>query len=104
MYASNIGHGNPRIYYNIFPRQFEKNYAEVFVELKHYEVEAFDALIRRLRDYFSTYPAAKINIKEFEQGTPMEAPLTLKITGDDCQSSNGYLPMCCGRVSRCQAW
>jgi len=83
VYASNIGHGNPRIYYNIFPRQYEKNYAEIFVELKTYEVESFDALIHHLRTFFSSYPGAKIYIKEFEQGTPVEAPLTIKITGDD---------------------
>ena len=82
-YASNVGHGNPRIYYNTFPRRNEKNFAEIFVELHEYEVERFDALIEDLRKTFSTYPGAKINVKEFEQGAPIEAPLTIKITGDN---------------------
>ena len=82
-YAANIGHGNPRIYYNIFPKQNDKGFAEIYVELKQYEPEQFDAMIIRLRKFFSHYPGAQINIKEFEQGTPIEAPLTIKITGKE---------------------
>lgn len=83
VYASNVGHGNPRIYYNTFPRRNEKNFAEIFVELHEYEVEEFDALIDDLRNTFSTYPGTRINVKEFEQGSPIEAPLTIKVTGDN---------------------
>jgi hydrophobe/amphiphile efflux-1 (HAE1) family protein len=83
VYATNVGHGNPRIYYNTFPRRNEKNFAEIFVELRDYEVAEFDALITNLRETFSDYPGARINVKEFEQGAPIEAPLTIKITGDN---------------------
>ncbi len=80
-YATNVGHGNPRIYYNIFPKRFERNFAEIFVELEEYEVEQFDALITDLRNLFSDFPGARIDVKEFEQGAPVEAPLVVKITG-----------------------
>lgn len=83
VFAANVGRGNPRIYYNTFPKQFERNFSEIFIELKEYDVDEFDRLIDQLRDYFANYPGARINIKEFEQGTPVEAPLTLKITGDN---------------------
>ncbi len=82
-YVTNVGHGNPRIYYNIFPKRNEKSFAEIFVELKEYDVQQFDSLIVNLRELFSGYPGAKINIKEFEQGAPIEAPLTIKIMGDN---------------------
>ncbi|MBL7113417.1 MAG: efflux RND transporter permease subunit, partial [Bacteroidales bacterium] len=82
-YATNVGHGNPRIYYNIFPKRNEKSFAEIFVELEEYEVQHFDSLIVSLRELFSGYPGARINIKEFEQGAPIEAPLTVKILGDN---------------------
>ncbi len=82
-YATNVGHGNPRIYYNTFPKQSEKSFAEIYVELEEYENQRFGMLISGLRSLFSTYPGAQINIKEFEQGAPIEAPLTIKITGDD---------------------
>lgn len=81
-FATNVGHGNPRIYYNIFPRQYARNFAEIFVELKYYEVDEFDRLINHLRELFAGYPGARIYIKELEQGNPIEAPLTIKINGD----------------------
>ena len=80
-YATNVGHGNPRIYYNIFPKRFEKNFAEIFVELEEYEVEQFDGMITDLRNLFSDFPGARIYVKELEQGSPVEAPLVVKITG-----------------------
>jgi multidrug efflux pump subunit AcrB len=80
-YATNVGHGNPRIYYNIFPKRFERNFAEIYVELEEFDVEQFDGMIQDLRDLFRDFPGARINVKEFEQGTPVEAPLVIKITG-----------------------
>ena len=84
-YATNVGHGNPRIYYNIFPKRFERNFAEIYVELEEYEVEHFDGMITDLRDIFSDFPGARINVKEFEQGSPIEAPLVIKITGPNLE-------------------
>jgi len=84
--ATNVGHGNPRIYYNIFPRQFDRSYAEIYVELHEYEVERFDYLVSRLRTVLSRIPGARIHIKELEQGAPIEAPLTLKIMGEDLET------------------
>jgi multidrug efflux pump subunit AcrB len=80
-YATNVGHGNPRIYYNIFVKRFERNFAEIYVELEEFDVEQFDRMIQDLRDLFRDFPGARINVKEFEQGTPVEAPLVIKITG-----------------------
>ncbi len=80
-YASNVGHGNPRIYYNIFPKRLASNFAEIFVELEEYEVEEFDAMISELREVFGNFTGARINLKEFEQGSPVEAPLTIKVLG-----------------------
>jgi multidrug efflux pump subunit AcrB len=85
-YATNVGHGNPRIYYNIFPKRFERNFAEIFVELEEFEVDQFDGMIMDLRNLFSDFPGARINVKEFEQGSPVEAPLVIKITGPNMET------------------
>ncbi len=85
-YASNVGKGNPRIYYNIFPKQLAKNFAEIYVELKEYDVDTFYPLLAGLRGKFNEYPGAEINIKEFEQGTPKEAPIVIYIMGDKTES------------------
>ena len=82
-YATNVGHGNPRIYYNIFPKRFAENFAEIFVELRRYEIEEFDNLVSSLRTIFGDFTGARIYLKEFEQGSPVEAPLTIKITGSN---------------------
>ncbi|MBC8462525.1 MAG: efflux RND transporter permease subunit, partial [Deltaproteobacteria bacterium] len=82
-YASNIGHGNPRIYYNVFEKNYAKNFAEIFVQLKEYNAREFDELMVQLRHQFSEYPGARINVKEFEQGHPIEAPVMVNVTGEN---------------------
>jgi multidrug efflux pump subunit AcrB len=82
-YATNVGHGNPRIYYNVFARNYNKNFAEIYVRLKEYEVKEFDLLLESLRNYFSDFSGGKINIKEFEQGTPVQAPVVVNVIGND---------------------
>jgi multidrug efflux pump subunit AcrB len=84
-YATNVGHGNPRIYYNIFVKNYTSDYAEIFVQLQEYEFQAFNDFIKRLRKTFSNYPGAKIEVKEFEQGPPVEAPLAIKVTGQNLE-------------------
>jgi multidrug efflux pump subunit AcrB len=81
-YATNVGHGNPRIYYNLSSKQTQKNFAEIYVELKYYKSREFDALISQLREHFSSVSFARIEIKELEQGSPVEAPVSIKITGE----------------------
>ncbi|GET28494.1 efflux RND transporter permease subunit [Prolixibacter sp. SD074] len=82
-YASNIGHGNPKVYYNYFPRDYAKNLAEFFVELKEYNPEGVEALLDSLRGAFSAYPAADIRVKEFAQGVPIQYPVEVIIYGDN---------------------
>jgi multidrug efflux pump subunit AcrB len=82
-YATNVGHGNPRIYYNVFARSYNKNFAEIYVQLKEYEVKKFDRLLESLRIFFADFPGGKINIKEFEQGTPVQAPVVVNVIGND---------------------
>ena len=48
-YASNIGHGNPRIYYNINPENYSNSFGEVLVILKEYDVERFYEILDELR-------------------------------------------------------
>ena len=40
-YATNVGHGNPRIYYNFMPRRFDNCFAEIYVQLYKYDSELF---------------------------------------------------------------
>jgi multidrug efflux pump subunit AcrB len=80
-YATNIGHGNPRIYYNVFAESYKEHFADLYVEVEEYIPGEFDLIVERLRTIFSKYPGAKINIKEFEQGPPIAAPIQIYIIG-----------------------
>ena len=82
-YAVNIGHGNPRIYYNVVPRRNSSSFAQFFVSLKERNLDAFQTIINDLRDKLKSVPGAKIEIKEFEQGPPVEAPIAIRILGDN---------------------
>ncbi len=82
-YASNVGHGNPRIYYNVFSHNYASNYGNIFLKTKYYNLEMFDALVDTLRNRLNKIPGAKIAVKEFEQGPDADAPIMVYIKGDD---------------------
>ena len=82
-YFANLGHGNPQIYYNHIVRNDSANYAEVFVQLKHYDTRATPRLYERLRAAFAQYPAAHIYVKEFTNGQPISAPVAVRVVGND---------------------
>ncbi|MCB0556598.1 MAG: efflux RND transporter permease subunit, partial [Phaeodactylibacter sp.] len=89
-YASNIGHGNPRIYYNMASENYSNAYGEVFVVLKTYELDRFYELLGQLRSTFNAYPDARVDVKEFVQGPPSEAPVAIKINGPDLDKLQAY--------------
>lgn len=82
VFASNIGHGNPRIYYNILSRNYAPDFGEIYVRLEQYDPDKYDRIVAELRTEFRDYPGAKITIKEYQQGVPMEAPVMIYILGD----------------------
>jgi multidrug efflux pump subunit AcrB len=82
-YATNVGHGNPRIYYNFFPRRFDATFTEVYVVLEDYTPEIFQRILNSLREEFGDFPGARIRVKEFEQGPPFDAPVQIIISGED---------------------
>ncbi|GAB5553369.1 MAG: efflux RND transporter permease subunit [Saprospiraceae bacterium] len=89
-YASNIGHGNPRIYYNVPSVNYSNSFGEVFVVLKEYEIDAFYTFLDELRAEFANYADARIDVKEFVQGPPSQAPIELSISGDDLDQLQEY--------------
>lgn len=86
-FTSNVGKGNPQIYYNV-PQQEEKfDFAQIFIQLSSDEKpKVKEALIQKLRDQFALFPFAKVEIKDFEQGPPIEAPISIRIFGDHLDS------------------
>ncbi|MEM9984532.1 MAG: efflux RND transporter permease subunit [Bacteroidota bacterium] len=87
-YASSIGHGNPQIYYNIIPKNLDATHAQLIVNLEEWESESFYALIDRLRGEFAAYSGAQISVRELKNGPPYEAPIAIKVLGDDLAEIN----------------
>ncbi len=81
--ATNVGRGNPRIYYNEIPRNETEHYAQLFVQTTDLSTDEKVALVDELRKKLDHYPGAKIEAKNFEQGPPIEAPLAYRIYGED---------------------
>lgn len=86
-FSTNVGKGNPRIYYNEIPKNESENYAQIFVQL-HDEVENVrkKEIINTLRGKLTGFPNAKIIVNNFEQGTPLEAPIVYRIIGENMDS------------------
>lgn len=82
-YATNVGHGNPRIYYNVIPKNEASNYAQLFIQLKETPPAKKIKLIDELRTRFKDYPNARIEVKDFEQGPPVEAPIAIRLFSED---------------------
>ncbi|MBI3719644.1 MAG: efflux RND transporter permease subunit [Sphingobacteriales bacterium] len=83
-FATNVGKGNPRIYYNVIPENDKPDFAQFFVQLQN-DVSPTEKkkLIEKLREKFIMVAGAKIEVKDFEQGPPVEAPVAIRITGDN---------------------
>lgn len=83
-FASNVGKGNPRIYYNTSQAQESEGIAEIFVQL-HDDVNPTvkTAVINQLRERWTPYPGAKIEVKDYEQGIPMVSPVEVRLFGNN---------------------
>src|SRR5690606_8201193 len=83
-FASNVGKGNPRIYYNVEQVNERADFAELFVQLQPTtSPREKEALIERLRAAWTPYPGAKVEVKNFEQGVPVISPVEVRLFGDD---------------------
>ncbi|HEY5746858.1 MAG TPA: efflux RND transporter permease subunit [Chryseolinea sp.] len=83
-FATNVGKGNPRIYYNVSQENEHTDFAQTFVQLdEHASPDKKLEIINTLRDQFNQYPGAKIEVKNFEQGPPVAAPIEIRLIGDN---------------------
>ncbi|OLY92207.1 Multidrug efflux pump subunit AcrB [Cnuella takakiae] len=83
-FTTNVGKGNPQIYYNEIQKNEQQDFAQVFVQLdKDVKPTEKKKLIERLREQFTGIAGAKIEVKDFEQGPPIDAPVAIRIKGEN---------------------
>ncbi len=89
-YMSNVGKGNPMIYYNSFQKNEQATIGEVLCEVKRELVPDIGRFIDDLRDTLNTYVNARIYVNEFENGSPVDAPIAVRLVGDNLDSLKHY--------------
>lgn len=80
-YCTNVGKGNPMVYYNLMQANEKTNFAQLFVRLKEYDQHKTPVFLESLRTELSQIPGTRIQIKEFHNGTAEEAPIEIAFFG-----------------------
>lgn len=82
---TNVGHGNPFIYYNVNPANQKPNVGEIYAQVKPEFASdtRTPVILARLRQKLTGIAGAEILVREFEQGPPIEAHIAVRIFGDD---------------------
>lgn len=89
-YMSNIGKGNPQIFYNSFQKSEQTALAEIMCELNTGSQAEIEMYIESLRDTLNTFANARIYVYEFENGMPVDAPVAFRIVGENLDSVKFY--------------
>ena len=82
----NVGRGNPQVYYNVSPDRQTPNFAQLMVKLSESKLGVVEPFIENLRSKLNNYPGVKVSIKEFNQGPPSEAPVAIRVMGENWDS------------------
>lgn len=81
-YASFVGQSAPRFYYNVNPQQPDAAYGQFIVNTE--SAEETPQIVGELRDSLAKLaPEALVIVKELQQGALMDAPVEVRISGDD---------------------
>lgn len=82
--SGNVGKGNPRMYYNIIPKNEQSDQAQIFVQLKeNTSPKRKVEIIETLRKRWTPFPGARVEVKNFEQGPPVVAPVEVRLLGEN---------------------
>ena len=82
--SGNVGKGNPRIYYNIIPKNEQADQAQLFIQLKdNTNSKRKLEIIESLRKKWTPFAGARVEVKNFEQGPPVVAPVEIRLLGEN---------------------
>jgi multidrug efflux pump subunit AcrB len=89
-YMSNIGKGNPQIFYNSFQKSEQTILGEILCELKSEAHPGIEKIIEGLRDTLNKYINARIYVYEFENGMPVDAAIAIRLVNKNLDSVKVY--------------
>lgn len=83
-FAAFVGQSAPRFYYNVNPQQPDGAYGQFIVNTR--SAKETPALVDEFRKFFAKLvPEAMVIVKELQQGMSLEAPVEVRIVGEDIQ-------------------
>jgi multidrug efflux pump subunit AcrB len=80
---ANSGRGNPQIYYNEIPPEQLSNQGQIYARFHEWRREEGMGVIAEIREQLDQYPRARMNLRRFANGPPIEAPIAVRINGPD---------------------
>ncbi len=80
---ANTGRGNPQIYYNEIPPEQLSNQGQIYARFREWHRTEGMEKIEQIRADLAAYPGARINLRRFTNGPPIEAPIAVRISGAD---------------------
>ncbi|MFC3713292.1 efflux RND transporter permease subunit [Sphingoaurantiacus capsulatus] len=80
---ANTGRGNPQVFYNVREETQATNAGNVLAVMDHWDTDESPALLARLRATFDAYPDARILVREFLNGPPIDAPIVVFVNGPE---------------------
>jgi multidrug efflux pump subunit AcrB/outer membrane protein TolC len=83
-YASFIGQSAPRFYYNVNPQQPDAAYGQLIVRTR--SQDETPAIVEQLSSQLTgLVPEAMVEVKELQQGESIEAPVEVRISGENIE-------------------
>lgn len=80
-YCTNVGKGNPVVYYNLMQATEKSNFAQLFVQLEKYDPDKTPLFLKELGNQLGGIPGTRIEIEELQNGTPIDAPISITFFG-----------------------
>jgi multidrug efflux pump subunit AcrB len=80
---ANTGRGNPQIFYNEIPPEQSANVGQVYARFREWHRREGEAELEEIRAQLDEYPGARITLRRFTNGPPIEAPIAVRISGPD---------------------
>ncbi len=81
--AASVGKDHPQVFYNVASKNQKANVADVFAQADVESPKERGELYRALREEFAQYAGTKIELAEFQNGPALEAPIAMRLLGDD---------------------
>lgn len=96
--TTNVGQGNPMIYYNTFRDIPQSHFAELLVTVEREDSMRIPELARSIRERFADDPRFRVETKLLVQGPPVGLPVSVRLKGDNLESLRAHADRLAGTL------